>query len=100
MIVVAGRIRVKAGERAEAVRVALRMAEATRAEPGCLSYRFYADIGDPNTFLVFEEWESDDALGRHFQTPHMADFQRQIPRFVDGPFEIKRYVVESAASMM
>jgi len=99
MIVVAGRIRVKAEERSQAVRVALRMAEATRAEPGCVSYRFYADLTDPNTFFLFEEWESDEALARHFQTPHMAEFQQQIPRFVAGPFEIKRYVVESAVGM-
>jgi len=99
MIVVAGRIQVKAEERGEAVRVALKMAEATRAEPGCISYRFYADISDPNAFFIFEEWESDAALAQHFQTPHMAEFQRQIPRFVGGPFEIKRYVVESTVSM-
>jgi quinol monooxygenase YgiN len=99
MIVVAGRIQVNPEVRSEAVRVALTMAEATRAEPGCVSYRFYADLADPNTFFIFEEWESEAALARHFETPHMAEFQSQIPNFVGGPLEIKRYVVESAAGM-
>jgi quinol monooxygenase YgiN len=99
MIVVAGRIRVRPETAEEARRVALRMAAATRAEPGCVSYRFYADLEDSETFFIFEEWESEDALARHFETPHMAAFQREVPRFLAGPLEIKRYVVETATGM-
>jgi quinol monooxygenase YgiN len=99
MIVVAGRIRVKPESRDEAARTAARMAEATRREAGCVSYRFYADLDDPDVFFIFEEWENEAALAQHFQTPHMAEFQTHVPRFVAGPPEIKRYVVASAQGM-
>lgn len=99
MIVIAGRINVKPESKDEAVGVALRLAETTRAEAGCISYRFYADLIDSTAFFIFEEWESDEALGRHFQTPHMIEFQKQIPGFVSGPPEIKRYVVESVTGL-
>ena len=99
MIVVAGTVAVKPETREEAVRAALEMARATRAEPGCISYRFFADLADPNTFLIFEEWESDEALATHFQTPHMATFQQRLPRFLAGGLAIKRYAVASVAAM-
>jgi quinol monooxygenase YgiN len=99
MIVVAGTVAVRPETRSDAIRAALAMAEATRTEAGCLSYRFFADLQDPNTFLVFEEWESEAALAAHFQTPHMAAFQQALPRFLAGGLAIKRYVVESVAAM-
>jgi quinol monooxygenase YgiN len=99
MIVVAGKVPVKPEARAAAVAAAERMAQATRAEPGCISYGFFADVSDPNTILIFEEWEEEAALTRHFATPHMAAFAAEIPRFVAGPAAIKRYVVESVSSM-
>jgi quinol monooxygenase YgiN len=100
MIVIAGKITVKPETRDEAVRVAQKMSEASRAEAGCHGYAFFASLTDPNAFFIFEEWEDDDALARHFQTPHMAEFQAQIPRFVAGPLEIKRYVVGSVTRLM
>jgi len=100
MIVVAGRVTVKAETREEAKQVALRMAEATRAETGCISYTFYSDLADPNAFFIFEEWESDDALRRHFETPHMAAFNQEIPKHVGGEVKIQRYEVQSVSRLL
>jgi quinol monooxygenase YgiN len=99
MIVIAGTILVKPERRDEARRAALAMAEATRREAGCISYAFYADLADPGTFFLFEEWESDAALAAHFQSEHMARFQQQVPALVAAPPKIKRYVVEAATEM-
>jgi quinol monooxygenase YgiN len=99
MLVVAGRIPVQPERREDAVRLALEVGQATRAEPGCRSYRFYGDLDDPNTFFVFEEWDDEVALGRHFETPHMAKFMQEAPGLVAGAFEITRYEVSSAAAM-
>ena len=99
MIVIAGKIQVKPERRDEARKAALDMVEATRREAGCVSYAFYADLVEPATFFLFEEWESDAALGAHFQTEHMARFQQQAPAFLAAPPTIKRYVVESVVGM-
>lgn len=100
MIVVAGTVPVKPERREDAVRVALAMAEATRAEAGCLDYRFYAELADPNTFLIFEEWESDEALAKHFETEHMRAFQASLPGMVGGAPSVHRYVVGEKVRMM
>ena len=99
MIVIAGKIQVKPERRDEARKAALDMVEATRREAGCVSYAFYADLVEPATFFLFEEWESDAALAAHFQTPHMARFQEQVPALLAAPPTIRRYVVESAAAL-
>jgi len=99
MIVIAGSVRVKPERREEALRAAVRMMEATRAEPGCRAYRFSADLVDPALVHVFEEWESDEALAAHFGSPHMAEFQRVLPDVLAGGMDFRRYTVTSAQAM-
>jgi quinol monooxygenase YgiN len=96
MILVAGSARIRPERRDEAVRAALAMGAATRAEPGCRQYRFYADLEAPDTFFVFEEWESEDALARHFETPHLAEFQTKLAALLAGPLDVRRYSVTPA----
>jgi len=100
MLVIAGTVKVKADTSAEAVQAAIKMSKASQAEAGCESYRFYADLEDPNTFLIFERWESEAALVAHFQTPHMAEFNAAILRFLAAPPSIDRYEVSSVVKMM
>ena len=99
MIVIAGSVQVKPERRADAVRAAVRMAEATRAEAGCLTYRFSTDLVDPNRVYIFEEWENEEALGRHFASPHMAEFQGALPQVLAGGVEIRRYTVSAVDAM-
>lgn len=99
MIVVAGKVAIRPERREDAIRAALAMAEATRKEAGCLTYQFSADLADPSTILIFEEWESDEALTRHFQTEHMRVFRAGLPQLLAGPPSIKRYAVASVSAM-
>ncbi len=99
MIVVAGEVKIRPDAREDAVRAAQRMAAATRAEAGCLAYRFSFDLADPALIYIFEEWESEDALAHHFQTPHMAQFRAAMPSLLAAPPSVKRYVVESVSPM-
>jgi quinol monooxygenase YgiN len=100
MIVVAGTVRVRSDRRTEALRAAAAMVAATEAEPGCRRYRFYADLEDPDTFFLFEEWESEEALARHFQTEHMRVFRAELPSLLAGGADVRRYVVSSSSPMM
>jgi len=99
MIVIAGTIPVKPEAREEARKLATVLEEATRKEPGCLTYTFYADRDNPNTFFIFEEWESDEALAKHFQTAHMKQFLQEAPKILAGAPNAKKYTVTSAAPL-
>jgi quinol monooxygenase YgiN len=95
MIVIAGRISIDPANRDKAVAAAIEMMEATCKEKGCLTYAFSADLVDPGTFRIFEEWESTDALNAHFASPHMARFQSVVPTLGVRDMAIQRYEVAS-----
>ena len=99
MIIVSGTVAIKAGRRDAAVRVAQTMVAATVKEPGCLRYRFYADLDDPDTFFLYEEWESEEALATHFQTEHMRAFQAELPGLLGGALDIRRYTATALSAM-
>ena len=78
MIVIAGTVTIRPGKRDAAIRVAQTMVKATQAEPGCVRYQFYADLDDPHTFFLFEEWGSEEALARHFASEHMKNVTAMV----------------------
>lgn len=95
MIIVHGTIPLRSESREHALALARRMADATRAEPGCISYDFYIGLSDPNTLMLFQEWESMEALMGHFQTEHMEEFLSELPELVSGEIITRRYAVQS-----
>jgi len=95
VIIVHGSIPIRPDARDQALKLARAMTEATQAEPGCLSYDFYVGLSDPNTLMLFQEWESMEALMRHFQTAHMDEFLRALPGVVSGEIVTRRYSVQS-----
>lgn len=95
MIIVHGRIPIRPDRRERALQLARSMSEATQQEKGCISYDFYVGLSDPNTLMLFQEWESMEALMGHFQTPHMEVFLRDLPEVVSGEITTRRYAVQS-----
>ena len=95
MIIVHGTIPLLEDQRDRALDLARTMAEATRTEPGCVSYDFYIGLQDPNTLMLFQEWDDMDALMAHFQTEHMELFLRELPGLTSGEITTRRYAVQS-----
>lgn len=95
MIIVHGIIPIRPEKREHALELARRMTEATKLEPGCISYDFYIGLSEPNTLMLFQEWESMDALMGHFQTNHIDEFLRELPDVVAGEITTRRYAVQS-----
>jgi quinol monooxygenase YgiN len=93
MIVIAGHVSLDPAQRENAVAAAREMMRETRQERGCISYTFSADLEQPGRFLIFEEWESDDALRAHFAAPHMARFQKAVGGLGVREMKVQRYEV-------
>lgn len=98
-IVVSGVFEVSRETLAEALEAAREMAAASRAEPGCISYEFFADLEDSCRMRVFEEWQNQQALDEHFATEHMAHFRRRLSKVDVRSREIKRYVVAETTEL-
>ncbi len=95
MIIVHGKFPIKPENRDDALEMMRRMAVASRAEHGCVSYEFYVGLSEPNTLLLFQEWESVDALQGHFDTHHMEEFLEKLPGILNGEVSTRRYEVKA-----
>lgn len=65
-----------------------RLAPVVRAEEGCLRYDMHQVSGDPDRFVLVEEWSSKAALAAHDVTPHMIEADAASPAFRAGPAEV------------
>lgn len=48
----------------------LALTEASRQEPGCVTYVCHFLADDPATILIYEQYRDDAALEHHRNTPH------------------------------
>lgn len=74
------------------------MFEPVRVERGCLSYRLYEDVENSNTFILLEEWATQEDIERHIS----KDSQRQILALMDilsEQPEFRFHTVSSTAGM-
>lgn len=78
MIIVTGIAEIAAKDIETIKHAASIMAQASRAEEGCLEYAIYEDIEQAGRFRIYEEWESADALRNHFNLPHMQTFNAAL----------------------
>lgn len=60
------------------------LADASRAEAGCLSYLICADTANPLKTVILEEWKDQAAIDRHNATPHFAGFVNAIEGKTDS----------------
>ena len=95
MLVIAGTISIDPAKLEEAKRVTAIMMAETHKEPGNTQYVFSGSFTDGGIVHIFEEWESQEALDFHFQTPHMAEFQQKMGSFGIKGMSVQKYEVSS-----
>ncbi|MBT2447714.1 antibiotic biosynthesis monooxygenase [Streptomyces sp. ISL-43] len=74
-----------------------RLAPVVRAEEGCLRYDMHQVSGDPDRFVLVEQWSSKAALAAHDATPHMIEADAASPAFRAGPAEVVELDAEPLA---
>jgi len=99
MIVVVGRVRTDADKRDSLVRVGQAVAEASRAESGCISYRLYEDTEVENDFVFVEEWADEESLQRHFGTAHIAEFMGAILATIVSAPQVSFHTIASSRDL-
>ena len=93
MLLIVGTLRLPA-ENMEAARPAMkRMADASRAEEGCVEYTYAEDVFEPGLIHVKELWIDQAALDRHFATEHLADWRQAWPSLSIGERNLRVYEV-------
>lgn len=99
MLVIHGRIKIKAESKDRMLEAAAKIASLSLAEPGCGRYGFATDLADDLTLELFEQWDSQEALNAHFATAHFQEFSEVLLGAVDGTAEFDRYDVSSVSPL-
>lgn len=60
------------------------LVKIVRSEEGNICYRSLRSTTDPDSFAFFEQWESQAALDKHNQQPHLAEFAADKDGLIDG----------------
>ncbi len=74
------------------------MLEPTRVEQGCISFYFYQDIEDQNTFTLMEEWETSTDYDNHIRRDSYKKLLALIELLSESP-EIKINKVSQRAGL-
>lgn len=58
----------------------------TRAEPGCINYDLHVNMDDFARFVLYEGWESKEALDHHMTLPHFTKLMAELDDIAEkGP---------------
>ena len=95
MLLIVGTVRLPPENLERARPAMLAMAQASRAEVGCLEYGYAEDVFVPGLIHVKELWSDQAALDAHFKTAHMATWRSHWPRFGVSDRRLFAYEVAS-----
>ena len=99
VIIVSGVIVMNPDREGVARERAQRMVDATREEPGNITYEYWAALDAPGRFHVFEEWESAAALDAHDAQPYTQEFLGGLGDLEISDIEVNRYEVAAKVRM-
>lgn len=54
------------------------LVEPTLTEDGCLVYRCFEDIADPDHFVFIEQWRDEASLDAHLATGHVRRILQEV----------------------
>ena len=58
--------------------LAKKMVENSNSEQGCLIYKLYQEVGNPQSFIFYEVYENQDAVNIHNSSLYFKTFIEQI----------------------
>lgn len=96
MIIVAGHVELDPARRAEALRAASELFDATRAQPGCLDYVWCADPGRAERVWVYERWSDGPSLAAHLAGPCYRSMLAALGRGGLRGAEVAKYRIDKS----
>ncbi len=91
MIIVAAKMKAVEGKGDDLERELRKLAPKVLKDPGAITYTVHRKADAPNEFLVYEKYESGEALKFHSSTEHFKEFSKAIASLLDGRPEIGLY---------
>ena len=89
LVTLIARMRAKPGKEQELRQALEALVEPTLKEQGCVNYDMHQGQ-DEAEFGFYENWESDEALDAHLNSPHLTQFAGRLDELLDGKLDIQR----------
>jgi quinol monooxygenase YgiN len=67
------RMRFRSEDRARVAELLTELARASRQEPGCVNYVPHTIDGEPDTVVIYEQYQDQKAAEAHRASPHFRD---------------------------
>lgn len=88
MIKLIAQIHVLGGKTEEALRDLNNLVHYTKMDEGCLRYDLFQSTMNECIFFIFEEWHDEKSLGKHFESPHIKEFNNAKRMWIASKVEI------------
>ena len=92
------KICIPAEKRRDAIQTVRSILGWTSAQPGCISMVFYQDTNDPDSMMLFEEWEDWESLKSHIRSNAYRNIL-ELMELSAKPPEIKLNTISSTKGM-
>lgn len=73
------------------------IADRIRQEPGNLRYEYFQPLNDPETILLIDSWEDQQAIDAHHASPMMAELAALREKY-DLHMKAERFISEDFGS--
>jgi quinol monooxygenase YgiN len=90
-VVVVSHVDIGGGGQVDVPALLRRLAEASRAEPGCVRFDVTQHVMRANHFTVVEVWESQQALDRHVAAAHTKQYRDEVQPVSGSPLDERAY---------
>ena len=83
LLTVVASMKAAPGKREDLKRELEALIAPTAAEDGYVNYDLHQGVEDPDTFIFYENWQSDAHLDAHLATPHLVNFANIMGGLLD-----------------
>jgi len=75
------------------------MLEPSRAEAGCISYRFFRSHDNHDCVLFYEQWQDMAAIEFHFATEHFQALSGRLEGLLAGEPDIEIFAANAVPAL-
>ncbi|MBN1319470.1 MAG: antibiotic biosynthesis monooxygenase [Thermoleophilia bacterium] len=92
MLIVTAKVKLQSGKSEEFLEAVRVMKPQVMQDPGAIQYSLHRSVEDPDTFIFYEQYESEEAFAYHLSTDHFKALAGTIDPLMAVPGDIGQWV--------